>query len=83
MDKLEDFFNHEETVVSTAAWFIADIKEQYEAGNITDAEFKELTADALEIKDVFGLADDLDRKVAISRALAALGTIASFIPVWS
>lgn len=77
----EDFFDHDEPMVSTAARFLADIKEKYEAGEISKDEFKELANDALEIQEMSGLADDLDRKVAISRALSTLEIIASFIPI--
>jgi len=76
-----DFFDHEEPVISIAAKFLADVEEQYKAGAISADEFKELAADALEIQDMTGLADDLDRKVMISRALSTLAIIASFIPV--
>jgi len=77
----KDFFNHDEPVVSTAARFLADIQEKYEAGEITKDEFKELANDALEINEISGLADDIDRKAAISRALSTLEIIASFIPI--
>ena len=80
-ETLTDYFDHDEPVVSAAARFLADIQEQYEAGNISKSEFKELAQDALEIDDVYGLAGDLDRKAAVSKALAALEVIASFIPI--
>ena len=76
-----DFFEHDEPVVSIAAKFLAEVEAKYKAGEISADEFKELAADALEIQDMSGLADDLDRKVMISRALSTLKIIASFIPV--
>ena len=77
----KDFFDHDEPVISFAAKFLSQIEEKYKAGEITADEFKELAADAVEIGDMQGLADDLDRKAAISRALASLSAIASFIPL--
>ena len=77
----KDFFNHDEVAVSSAAQFLAEIQEKYEAGLITKSEFKELAADAVEIRSIYGLANDLDRKVAITRALNTLANIASFIPI--
>ena len=79
--QLKDFFNHDEKVVADAAKFLAEIEEKYKAGEITADEFNELANDALEIGEVQGLADDLDRKAAIGRAIAALKIIASLIPV--
>ena len=80
-ETFEDYFNHDEPSVTTAARFLADIKIKYEAGDLSKSEFKELAADAVEINDIYGLANDLDRKAAVSKALAALEVIASFIPV--
>jgi len=78
--KFEDFFNHKEDTVSTAARFLADVQAQYVAGNITKQEYEELVIDAVEIKDVYGLAGDLDRKVTITLALNTLQSIAAVIP---
>lgn len=76
-----DFFDHEEPIISIAAKFLANVEEKYKAGEITSDEFKELANDAIEIQDMSGLADDLDRKLMISKALSTLKIIASFIPI--
>ena len=75
----EDFFNHDEVVVQDAAKFLAEVEHRYKENLITASEFEELSNDALEIGDINDLADDLDRRVAISEALDALKIIAGFV----
>ena len=79
LEKFEDFFDHEEPVVSDAAKFLADVKAKYEIGELSRDEFEELSADATEIGEMQELADDLDRRKAISDAFNALKMIVSFI----
>ena len=78
-DKFQDFFNHEEVVVKKAARFLAKIEHQYKLGKISADEFKELANDALEISKIDDLANDLERKAAIEKAIAALQIIAKFV----
>ncbi len=79
LEKFEDFFNHEEAVVATAAKFLAEVKEKYELGELTRDEFEELSADATEIGEMKELANDLDRRKSVSDAISALKMIVSFI----
>lgn len=79
LEKFEDFFDHEEPAVATAAKFLADVKAKYEIGELSRDEFEELSADATEIGEMQELADDLDRRKAISDAFNALKMIVSFI----
>ena len=79
MDKFENYFNHNEVIVQDAAKFLAECEQRYKEDLITADEFEELAADALEIGDVYGLADDLDRRAAMTRALEALKMIATFV----
>jgi len=79
LENFEDFFDHEEAVIATTAKFLAEVQAKYELGEITRDEFEELSADATEIGEIHELADDLDRRKAISDALSALKTIVSFI----
>ena len=79
LEKFEDFFDHEEAVVSDAAKFLAEVQAKYEIGEISRDEFEELSADATEIGEMQELGDDLDRRKAISDAFSALKMIVSFI----
>lgn len=79
LEKFEDFFDHEESVVSDAAKFLAEVQAKYEIGEISRDEFEELSADAIQIGEMKDLADDLDRRKVISDALNALKMIVSFI----
>lgn len=81
LEKFEDFFDHKEEVIATAAKFLAEVKEKYEVGDLTRDEFEELSADATEIGEMKELADDLDRRKAVTDAFSALKIIVSFIPI--
>ena len=78
-EKFEDFFGHGEDAIRNAATLLAEAQSALDAGDITQSEFAELADDILEIGEIDGLADDLDRRVAFGQALDAIKTLVSSI----
>jgi len=78
-ERFEDFFGHEEDAIRNAATLLAEAKTAFDAGDITQSEFAELSQDILEIGEIDGLADDLDRRVAFGQALDWLKLLSSKI----
>ena len=78
-EKFEDFFGHGEDSIRNAATLLAEAKTAFDDGDITQSEFAELSQDILEIGEIDGLADNLDRRVAFGQALDLLKLLASKI----
>ena len=78
--KFEDFFDHEESSVADAAHILAEAKQAYDAGDLTYDEFQELSQDVLEIGQIEKLADTLERKIAIQKAVDLIKLVVNAIP---
>lgn len=75
MDKLEDFFHHEDQIVVDIAQKLKSLRDVKDSGELTDEQFEELVEDLLEVEEVRKMSDTLDRKIMILQAFNALKTI--------
>ena len=78
-ERFEDFFGHDEDAIRNAATLLAEAKTAFDAGDITQSEFAELSQDILEIGEIDDLADTLDGRVALGQALDLLKLLSSKI----
>ncbi len=75
MDKLEDFFHHEDQIVVDVAQKLKTLADAKGGGELTQEQFDELVEDLLEVEEVRKMSDTLDRKIMILQAFNALKTI--------
>lgn len=75
MDKLEDFFYHDDPIVVDIAQRLKALQDVKEGGDLTEEQFEELVEDLLEVEEVKKMSDTLDRKIMILQALSALRII--------
>lgn len=76
----KDLFDHDDEEVRAAAKLLNEAKEGLESGQLTREQFDELVEDALQIREIDGLADDLERKIAMEKAIDLFKAIISAIP---
>lgn len=75
MDKLEDFFYHEDQIVADVAQQLKVLEDGRYNGDLSEEQFQELVQDLLEVEEVKNMSDTLDRKIMILQAFNALKTI--------
>lgn len=79
--EFKDFLGHEEESVRNAAKILEEAKAGLEAGEITREQFNEIAEDVLQIEEITKLADDLETKIAVQKAVSVLRAIVSAIPL--
>jgi hypothetical protein len=79
VERFEDFFGHEEEAIKNAAVLLAEARKAFDGGEITQSEFTELSTDILEIEEIDGLADNIDRQAAYQQAYEGLRILTSAI----
>ena len=82
-ERFEDFFGHEEDAIRNAATLLAEAKSAFDSGDISQSEFTELSNDIMEIGEIDGLADSLDRKVQFTQAVSHMKQLISAITLIS
>jgi len=75
MDELNEFINHDDNIISSAAKDVNTLKDALDRGDITQDQFEELVNDNLELEEVRRMASNLDRKIMILQAFTAIRTI--------
>lgn len=79
MRPFETQTQHPEPVVAETAVLLQQFTEQFQAGELTEAEYKQLTYDLLDMQRIADLAIDLNRKSEIAKAFQQLLQIAGVI----
>ena len=80
MAEFSDFFGSDDDEIRAAAMLLDEAKKGLESGVLTREQFDELVEDALQIQEMDELADNLERKIAIQKAIDVFKAILSAIP---
>jgi hypothetical protein len=75
MDRLEDFFDHEDPIVQRAARDLAVLQDGLHNDDLSKEQFDELVNDILEIDEVRRTSETLERKIKIIQAFNAIKLI--------
>lgn len=76
----KDFIGDKDERISKAASILAEAKTSLEHGDLTREQFDEIAEDAMQITTVEDLADDLERKIAIQKAVDVFKMIIKALP---
>lgn len=83
MNSFQTLIQHEDAVVANAAMLLEQFTKQFQAGELTQDEFKQLADDLLDMQRIEALALDLDRNTKIAEAFQQLarivGVLAKFV----
>lgn len=76
-----DLLHHEDSWIKTSARLVKECKAGLDNGQLSRAQFDELMEDIVQIETVDGLADDLERKIAVKEAIEIFKSVISAIPL--
>ncbi len=79
MNSFQTLIQHEDAVVANAAMLLEQFTKQFQAGELTQDEFKQLADDLLDMQRIEALALDLDRNTKIAEAFQQLARIVGAI----
>lgn len=79
MDKLEDFFEHEDAIVADAAHQVSILNDGLRNEDLSQEQYDELVNDILEVEHIQELADSIKRKVAIHKTFEIIKKIIGLI----
>lgn len=68
MDRLEEFFDHEDPIVQQAAHDLAVLRDGLYNEDLSKEQFNELANDILEVDEVRRMSETLERKIKILQA---------------
>ena len=76
---LNELLDSNDPLIRNAAMVVNEAKVGYEAGELTREQFDELVEDALQVAEVDELADDLERKIAVQKAVDVLKMVIKLV----
>lgn len=79
MSAFEGILQHPDPVVVDVASMMQKFTEQFQAGEMTAAEYKEVTLDLIDMQHVYDLTDDVHRRSEIAKAFQQIMQIAGII----
>lgn len=79
MNTLEEFMASPDMLVADTAFRIATLKSQYEAGDMTAAEYTELTQNMIDARRIQALTEGLQTQNTINAIFSKLFALASII----
>ncbi len=72
---LTKFISDEDEQVGEAAAMVKLIREKVDAGELTTEQGKELYEDLCELDKILDLADDLERKIKVEKAISVFKVV--------